>query len=233
MLKFLFFAAAALAAPLDQKAVEAGRIKFVEACSACHGANGLGGHGPALAGPRTRRASDKQLFNSILNGVPGTEMPAFKLPAETISQMVLFLRSLTATASESAVTGDAQLGKAFFFGEGGCSGCHMIGGRGGYLGPDLTEIGRNRTLAELRESIVEPNARPTPGFESVTFGNGVKGVARYRTNYSAQIIDAEGKLHLLRERDIAKVVVRPESWMPARSFSPDELQNLLAFLSQL
>lgn len=233
MLKYLFcIAAVSLAAGPSQQAIEAGRTRFVEACSACHGPNGLGGHGPALVGPRIRRASDKQLFTAILNGVPGTEMPAFKLPGETIVHMVAFLRSLTATASESYVAGDAQLGKALFFGKGGCSACHMMQGRGGYLGPDLTEIGLARSVAELRESIVEPNARPTPGFESVTFGGGLKGVAKYRTNYSMQIIDADGKLHLLRDAEVAKVVVQPQSWMPSSALSPEELQNLLAFLSR-
>ena len=233
MLILLFcVSAVAFAAGPSQEAIEAGRIRFIDACSACHGPNGLGGHGPALVSPRIRRASDKQLFAAIANGVPGTEMPAFKLPAETITSMVAFLRSLTATASESHVKGDAQLGKTMFFGKGGCSGCHMIRGQGGYLGPDLTEIGMARSLAELRESIVAPNARPTPGFESVTFGNGAKGVAKYRTNYSVQIIDAGGKLHLLRGADAAKVVVQPQSWMPASNLSADELQSLLAFLSR-
>ena len=108
----------------------------------------------------------------------------------------------------------------------------MIRGRGGYLGPDLTEIGQARSVAELRESIVAPNARPTAGFESVTFGNGKKGVAKYRTNYSAQVIDAEGKLHLLRDAEAAKVVVQAQSWMPASKLSSEELQNVLAFLSR-
>ena len=229
---FLCISAIAFAAGPSQQAIEAGRRRFLEACSACHGPNGLGGHGPALVSPRIRRASDKQIFTAILNGVPGTEMPAFKLPEETIMHMVAFLRSLTATASESHVQGDEQLGKALFFGKAGCSTCHMIRGRGGYLGPDLTEIGQARSVAELRESIVAPNARPTPGFESVTFGNGKKGVAKYRTNYSAQIIDADGKLHLLRDAEAAKVVVQAQSWMPASKLSSEELQNVLAFLSR-
>lgn len=220
-----------LAETPKQQAIEAGRTRYLEACSACHGPHGLGGHGPALAGPRIRRATDKQLFMSILNGVPGTEMPPFKLPEQTILHMVAFLRSLTATAAESDVPGDTQTGKALFFGKGGCSKCHMIGGNGGYLGPDLTEIGSTRTLAELRESILDPNARPTPGFESVTFRGGSKGVAKYRTNYSARIIDENGNLHLLRDAEAASVKVQPKSWMPASKLTPDELQNLLAFLS--
>lgn len=232
MLKYVCWivAGGALAATPKQEAIEAGRVKFVEACSACHGANGLGGHGPALAGPRIRRAPDKQLFAAIRDGVPGTDMPAFRLPDETITQMIAFLRSLTATARESLITGDPKVGREIFFGKGACSSCHMMQGRGGYLGPDLSEIGANRTIAELRESILDPNARPTPGFESVTFGGGIKGVAKYRTNYAAQIIDAGGKLHLLR--DVSGVQVQPKSWMPPSALTPEELQNLLAFLSR-
>ena len=38
----------------------------------------------------------------------------------------------------SPVNGDIRAGEEFFFGKGGCSGCHMAQGLGGTLGPDLT-----------------------------------------------------------------------------------------------
>jgi cytochrome c oxidase cbb3-type subunit 3 len=63
--------------------IEAGRRLFQEACSACHGQNGGGGHGPALAdGRRIRGLDDVQLLQAIRRGVPGTDMPPSPL-AET------------------------------------------------------------------------------------------------------------------------------------------------------
>ncbi len=56
-----------------------------------------------------------------------------------------------AAASEAApVLTGPQL-----FAERGCSHCHTIQGEGGHKGPDLSSIGRQATVAELRRQIVE------------------------------------------------------------------------------
>ena len=61
--------------------VEAGRRLFQEACSACHGQNGGGGHGPSLVdGRRVNGLDDAQLLQSIQKGIPGTDMPPSPLP---------------------------------------------------------------------------------------------------------------------------------------------------------
>ena len=46
-----------------------------------------------------------------------------------------------------------------------CGACHKIAGEEGELGPDLTQIGRIRDKASLRQSILDPNAEITEGFE--------------------------------------------------------------------
>src|SRR5262249_1994999 len=107
--------------------IEAGKQLFVGACSACHGPNGEGGHGPSLVnGWQIRRASDRDLFNSIRNGVPGTNMPPFAASDEKIRQLAAFVRSLSRPAIESGAKGDAAAGRDIFFRKGGCAGCHMI-----------------------------------------------------------------------------------------------------------
>ena len=77
----------------------------------------------------------------------------------------------------------------------------MIRGRGGYLGPDLTDIGALRTPLQLRESLLQPSARIVDGFDGVTVtlrdGTAIKGVARNNNNYSIQVLDAKGELRLL------------------------------------
>src|SRR6266700_4626124 len=89
-------------------AVEAGRELFAGACSACHGPNGEGGHGPSLVdGWQVRRASDQALFDSIKAGVPGTDMPPSPLPDEKIRLLATFVRSLSRPAIASDVNGDA------------------------------------------------------------------------------------------------------------------------------
>src|SRR6266478_4708381 len=111
----------------------AGRKLFLASCSGCHGANAEGGRGPNLTeGRAIRRLDDEALFASIKSGVPGTDMPPTNLPDDQIRSVAAFVRSLSAPAYQSKVAGDAEAGASIFFGLGGCTGCHMIRGRGGF-----------------------------------------------------------------------------------------------------
>ncbi len=223
------------------EAVEAGKKLFAGACSACHGKDGEGGgRGPNLAdGQRIRRQSDQRVFASIQKGVPGADMPPFPLPDESLWQLVAYVRSLSAPAIESKIAGDPQAGGALFFGKAGCSSCHMVQGRGGFLGPDLSDAGMSRSGRQLREAVLEPNARLTEGFQGVTVttraGAKISGVAKNNTNYSIQILDAQGELHLLQKKDLREVVFHKNSLMPGdygRRLAPEEIENVLAFLSR-
>ena len=72
----------------NRAAVESGQRRYLQLCSACHARNGEGGQGEGQ-GPNlvtsweVRRAQDRELFGFIKNGVKGTAMPAFALPAIT------------------------------------------------------------------------------------------------------------------------------------------------------
>src|SRR5204863_1456298 len=53
-----------------------GKRIFLARCGACHGQAGEGGRGPALNTSALRsRGSDRELFLTIRNGIPNTEMP--------------------------------------------------------------------------------------------------------------------------------------------------------------
>ncbi len=228
--------------PLEGKAesVEAGGQFFRAACSSCHGATGGGGRGPNIRDGRlVRRMSSGQLFDSIKTGVPGTEMPAFPVADEQIWAVVAFVRSLSAPAMESNVAGDEAAGGAIFFGKGGCSGCHAVRGRGGFLGPDLSNAGVQRSIGQLRESILDPSARPTEGFEAVDVlmksGARISGVAKNYTNYSIQVMDRGGGMHLLEKKDVQEITLHRQSPMPgdySTRLTSAELQDLLAYLSR-
>ena len=38
----------------------------------------------------------------------------------------------------------------------GCGACHMVAGKGGSFGPELTDIGARRNAAWLRQTILQP-----------------------------------------------------------------------------
>jgi putative heme-binding domain-containing protein len=228
------------AAALNADDVKSGRETFAGACSACHGINGEGGHGPSLTrGNAIRRLNDAELSRTIQRGVPGTDMTGFPFPAPKMAQVVAFLRSLTAPAVETGAPGDVSAGSEIYHGKGGCAGCHMIRGKGGFPGPDLSEIGGQRTVAQLRQAVLHPEARPHPGYRGVTArlrdGSEIQGVAKDYTNYSLSVLDARGQLHLLATGDIDKVTFHDKPLMPddyGSRLTAQEVDNLIAFLSR-
>ena len=221
------------------EAIEAGKKLFAAACVACHGANGEGGRGPKLTERRGRRGGDEELFRTIQKGVAGSDMPPFNLPEENIWQLAAYVRSLSAPAFETNVPGDAEAGSAIFYTKGRCTSCHMIRGRGGHLGPDLSNIGMARPYRQLKEALLEPSARLAQGFQGVTVTTGdgrkIDGVAKNNTSYSIQVLDAKGELHLLEKKDLREVVFHTQSLMPGdygKRLTVAEVENVLAFLSR-
>jgi cytochrome c oxidase cbb3-type subunit 3 len=171
--------------------------------------------------------------------VPGTDMPPANLADMEIWRLAAFVRSLGAPAYESKLPGDADAGAAIFFGKGGCSGCHMVHGRGGFLGPDLTGIGAERTAPRLREAIVKPSARIVEGYEGVSVttldGTKISGVARNNDDYSIQILDGQGRLHLLSKDKLSGLEFREKPLMPedyGQRLSPGEIVDLVAYLGR-
>jgi putative heme-binding domain-containing protein len=231
----------ALKNPLAQQpqAIDAGKSHFAEACAACHGIKAEGGRGPNLVeSGRVRRITDEQLFNTIRRGVPGGGMPAFPLPDQTIWQMVSYLRSLSTPAFLIAVAGDQKAG-AEIYRKQRCDSCHMLFGQGGFLGPDLTDVAASLTIKQLRESVVHPSNNPVDGFAGVTVtlknGERIAGIAKNYSNYTIDVLDAQGALHFVEMSQVRDVQFAEKSIMPdtySKSLSATELQNLLAFLSR-
>jgi cytochrome c oxidase cbb3-type subunit 3 len=222
---------------LDKAAVAAGGESFQSGCGSCHGSKGQGGRGPKLAdNPRLREKSDKKIFDIIKIGVPGSVMPPSALDETQVWQLVSFVRSSNANAAEQHVPGDVSAGESLFFGAKKCSQCHMIRGRGGLIGPDLSTIGGNRSVEKITESIKDPSLVVEPGFSAVAVvtrdGRRISGVAKNNSNFSIQILDGTGTYHLLLKKDLVEVIHHQDSLMPQIDLTESELQNLLAFLSR-
>jgi PQQ-dependent dehydrogenase (methanol/ethanol family) len=236
---------------------DAGKRQYQAMCVGCHGEDGSGGgHGPGIVDVRTPRATTREAVRDlILKGVPGAGMPAFKMPAEQADAIAAYVMTLKkpaneATASAGAAKGDAAAGERFFDGKGGCATCHMVRGRGGILGPDLTNVGRDRTAAQIEQALRDPGAAPAPpagrggrggrgappSYRAVTVrlrdGRNIRGVAKNESGFDLQLLAIDGKLHLLSKDQVAEVV-REKSLMPKVEASSEEMRNLVAYLSGL
>ncbi len=249
MLRLVLFAicfAVCLPAGMAQ-AQESGKRQYQSLCVGCHGEDGTGGgHGPGFVDVRRSRASSQQAVrNLILNGIPGGGMPAFKIPneqADAIAAYVMDLKRPNAGggAEGGPAPGDALAGERFFTGKGNCLTCHMVRGRGGVLGPDLSNIGRDRRPAEIEQALLVPGTlgarRGAPSYRAVTVrlhdGRTIRGIAKNESAFDLQLLSVDGKLHLLSKSQIAEIAGE-RSLMPKTEATADEIRDLVAYLSRL
>jgi len=183
-----------------------------------------------------RRNAQQNLRNVIQRGVPSAGMPAFDLPASTLDGLVAMIMGLNASAAEVNVPGDREAGRAYFFAEGGCAQCHMVSGRGAAIAPDLSAIARDLTVDQLRDALLKPSARIAPGYQMVTVesgGRSVRGFARTRTRFEIAVQDLKGGFHPIVLDDAARVTEQNASVMPPVRATPEQVQNVVAFLSKL
>ena len=223
----------------DPAAPGAGLGIFHIYCASCHGNRAQGGRAPDLTrGTFSVGDRDEDLFRTISEGIPGTEMSAYaRLGPDTIWRIVAFLRS--SARHESAPEGNAAKGEALFWGKGGCGTCHSAGNRGNRLGPDLSTIGRRRSLAYIRESLLDPSADIVPEFHGVTVvtkeGTTIHGVEKFLDDFSVIVLDLNGRYRSFDRADVRSVTQDEKSLMPAygHAFNAAELNDILAYLLTL
>ncbi len=225
-----------------QDAAETGRWTFRILCAPCHGIHAEGGRGPDLTlGTFAAGDRDADLVRVIARGVPGTEMAAYagRVSDLEIAQLVAYIRSV-AHSERGAVRGDVAAGEKIFWTKGGCGQCHRVGVKGTSVGPDLTRVGRQRSVAYLTASVVRPDADVTPGFATVTVvtrdGKKIVGVERNFDNFSAQFVDLAGKYYSFEREDVSSMTREPRSLMPStygKMLSAGEVDDLVAYLHSL
>lgn len=216
--------------------VAMGAKTFRSHCSPCHGIYGEGGRGPNLASGRFYHgSSDSSLLKNISQGIPGTEMPGLFYSSDRIWQVVTYLRSLN---SGSEPHGNAKRGAAIFQSL-GCAQCHRVKGEGGGLGPDLTNIGAERSAQYLRESVLNPNAYVADRYRVVSFKNDAgeeyAGFLMNEDTYSVETIDFHQQLHSFAKASLKDYRVQKVSKMPsyAEKLSSGQVDDLVTFLWSL
>src|SRR5437667_50718 len=147
--------------------------------------------------------------------------------------------------------GNPEHGKELFNGGFGCSTCHMIEGKGGRLGPDLTTVGASRSTEYLVESVRNPSRQLAQGileamkefpqeYESVLVvtadGTKLSGVVLNQDQFTLQMLDTREQLHLFEKDKLRSLETRRESAMPVydqKALSDKDLQDLLAYLLEV
>jgi putative heme-binding domain-containing protein len=217
-----------------------GAALFQNHCAYCHGARGEGGRGADLtAGNYRHGGSDAELYATIRNGIPGTEMPTVRATDEEVWKMAAFVKTLGAAGLREKATGDPVAGKAVYTGKGHCATCHTIAGEGGSLGPDLSVVGRSRGLAYLMASLLTPEAEVAVPYRAVQVvpkaGGITSGIRLNEDDISIQLRDSADHLRSFYKDDLKEIRRDKPSLMPAygKALSGKELEDLVSYLSSL
>jgi cytochrome c oxidase cbb3-type subunit III len=243
----------------DPKAVVAGESQFRANCAFCHGLGARGGgRGPDLTRAQKRRGkTDADLFRTINDGIPGTAMPqngttsqGVGMTGAEIWQVISYIRSVEKKAP-AVSAGDAGRGDKLFHGAAGCYTCHMVQGKGGRLGPDLTYVASARSLDALIESVRFPSQRLATGlientkefpqeYETVSVvtaeGKEYTGVALNEDNFSVQMMDLQQQIHVFDKDSLKSFKKSRESLMPPydeKILPQQDLNDILAYLFQV
>jgi alcohol dehydrogenase (cytochrome c) len=226
------------AALLHAQAVAEGKTAFAARCAGCHGTNGTGGEvGPNITDAGADTLFLRPLGDIITHGVPDDGMPAFALPKRELDALVAYITALRAPAAAAPPAGNVAAGEHFYFGVGGCANCHTIRGNGSAIGPDLSNLGRERRLTRIAQALRQPGTSVGSRYRvvSVTLRDGrtLRGMAKNESNYDLQLQDLDGEMHYLSKDDVTQEHYDSASLMPPVAAGPDTVRDLLAFLSRL
>jgi len=138
-------------------------------CNDCHTILGIGGYyAPDVTKVMSYRDADwtKRFLGDPAAVWPAERrMPNLHLKDQEITDVIAFLtwvngidtnnwppKPLVATATAAPKPGE-EIFKAQ-----GCSACHIIGGVGGTVGPDLTKVGNRRNKKWIEEQLTDPKS---------------------------------------------------------------------------
>jgi putative heme-binding domain-containing protein len=137
---------------------------------------------------------------------------------------------------------DAAAGHRLFFNSAGphCSACHKHSGRGGNVGPDLSEVGRSTSREKIITSILQPSQEIAPDYQPwvlvTSDGKTYTGLRlpKVGDDGTEAFADANGKYFTLpiasiEERHVASKSIMPDNLQSMLSI--DDLRDLVTFLA--
>jgi putative heme-binding domain-containing protein len=130
-------------------------------------------------------------------------------------------------------------GAAIVAGKGKCLTCHRILDIGSRIGPDLTDIGANRTLEQIQTSLVDPDAEILPenrSYRVVTRdGASITGVLLNHDTFQVLMRDPKDQLRSFTKSELREHGFVAASPMPSyrSTLSGEELADVVAYLASL
>jgi putative heme-binding domain-containing protein len=206
---------------------------------------GGGGTGANLRRPKLRHAADDQsLFDLIRTGIPGTGMPfTFAMTDNEVRDVIAYVRSLGRIPPEP-FPGDPNKG-LLIYRKAECSSCHIIAGKGGNLGPELSDIGSRRGVEFLRGAMLHPGkdrsltsegyATYVPVMAATRDGRVLTGMRVNEDTFTIQLRDINNRLYSLQKSDLDALDKLDGSVMPTyeKMFSRSDIDHVVSYLASL
>jgi len=229
--------------------VQAGQTLFAAQCAFCHGRDAAGGEtGPDLTSSEIveKDVGGNEIGPVVRTGRADKGMPQFNLSDTDLAAIVAFIHDEKAKAEskpgrrrsvqpEDLQTGNAEEGKLYFNGAGGCSKCHSPTG-------DLAGIANRLRGLALLQHMLYPRPRkngPADSPATVTVrlatGQTVTGKLAYQDEFVIGLTDSSGWYHSWFKDEVKFKVVNP---LDAHSeqlgkYTDETMHNVLAYLQTL
>lgn len=186
---------------MNPENVQRGQANFRQSCAICHGTDALGGVGPNLVqSALVRHDENGNLIAPVIqDGRPDKGMPAFPLmDSAQISDIVAFLHARVEVASvvsseglaggyslQQLLTGNAEVGKQYFYGAGKCATCHSPTG-------DLAGIAKKYSPADLEGQFLYPSHDSVTATVTLNSGKQFDGKLLHLDAFYVAILDQDG-----------------------------------------
>ena len=138
--------------------------------------------------------------------------------------------------------GKVERGRALFSDLKGlaCVKCHLVGGKGGLVGPELSSVGAKYPKDELIQSVLYPSTKISSGYEPVVIatadGKVVTGILKGEDATSLELEDVDAKRQKIAKNDIEARKPSDVSLMPnglAEGLSKQDFADLIGYLETL
>jgi cytochrome c oxidase cbb3-type subunit 3 len=223
--------------------VQKGGALFRQYCSFCHGRDAGGGEtGPDLTRSElvTHDVDGDKIAPVVHNGRPDKGMPRFDLSDDQIASLVAFVHTQQNRAqargsggrkgvdASDLQTGNAEAGKKFFEGAGGCGTCHSPSG-------DLAGIASRLRGLLLEERMLYPENAKSQVAVTLASGQTITGRLAYLDEFTVGLVDSAGWYRSWRTDDVKFKIDAPAQahvdLFP--KYTDDDIHNLMAYLQTL
>lgn len=222
--------------------VQSGSALFRQDCAFCHGRNAGGGEsGPDLTRSKlvTADINGDKIGSVIRNGRPDKGMPPFDRSDEQIASLVAFIHTQQKIALEKKggrkgvdasdlQTGNADAGKKYFDGAGGCATCHSPTG-------DLVGVASRFEGLQLEEEMLYPKKAKSKVTVTLASGQNVTGTLEYLDEFTVGLFDPAGVYRSWRTQDVKYKIDAPVNAHVElfSRYTDADIHNLMAYLQTL